>query len=116
VVLFGYTPGEPSRSDLILLQSTQRAAADAERNYFEPVEAVEAYRRLVVASQRILGPDDPDTLRARHRLGHWTGHAGDTRGAVRIHQRLLDDQRRVLGDQNNDTATTYSDILYWSQK
>jgi hypothetical protein len=116
VMLFGYEPVGLSAVDVTLLHSTRHAAIEAERNYYRPDEAAEAFRRLVVVSQRVLGPDHEDPLRARHRLGHWTGHAGDARGAVRIFARLLDDQRRVLGDQNTETVNTHNDILYWSQR
>jgi hypothetical protein len=116
LALFGYVPTAPSARDGQLLRALRQDAVDAERSYHLPAEAAETYRALVVASQRILGPDHVDTLRARQHLARWTGHAGDARRAAREYQRLFEDQRRVLGVDHEETVATHSDIKYWSQR
>jgi hypothetical protein len=116
LALFGFMPVAPSARDGALLRQLRQDAADAERNYHLPGEAADTYRALVVASQRILGPDHVDTLRARQHLARWTGHAGDARRAAREYQRLFEDQRRVLGVDHEETISTHNDIKYWSQR
>ena len=116
LALFGFMHVPPSARDAALLRQLRQDAADAERNYHLPVEAADTYRALVVASQRILGPDHVDTLRARQHMARWTGHAGDARRASREYQRLFEDQRRVLGVDHEETVSTHNDIKYWSQR
>ena len=116
LALFGFVPAGPSAQDGALLRELRQDAADAERNYHLPAEAAEAYRALVVATQRILGPDHVDTLRARQHLARWIGHSGDARRAAREYQRLFEDQRRVLGVDHEETVSTHNDIRYWSQR
>jgi hypothetical protein len=116
LALFGYMPVGPSARDGALLRQLRQDAAEAERNYHLPGFAADTYRSLVIASQRILGPDHVDTLRARQHLARWTGHSGDARLAAREYQRLFEDQRRVLGVDHEETISTHNDIKYWSQR
>jgi hypothetical protein len=44
-----------------------------------------------------LGPDHGHTLGARNNIASWTGETGDAAEALRLFQRLLPDQERVLG-------------------
>jgi hypothetical protein len=50
-----------------------------------------------------LGPDNPDTLRARGELARFTGEAGDSRGAVQQLTALAPDMERVLGPHHTDS-------------
>ncbi|MEB8341728.1 Hsp70 family protein [Streptomyces endophyticus] len=59
-------------------------------------EALAGYQKLLTEQTRDLGPDHPDTLTTRRRVGEYTGDAGDDSGAVALLTALLDDQRRVL--------------------
>jgi len=43
----------------------------------DPVAARDLYAELLPISQRMYGPEHPDTLTARAALAKWTGHAGD---------------------------------------
>nr|BFE75101.1 hypothetical protein GCM10020092_084020 [Actinoplanes digitatis] len=54
---------------------------------------------------RVLGPDHPDTLSARHNLAGLRGDAGDAVGAVAALELLLADCLRVFGPDHPDTRT-----------
>ena len=56
-----------------------------------------AFTELLTDSRRVLGPDHPATLIARHNLAYWTGQAGDPAGAVAAFEALLTDSLPVLG-------------------
>ena len=53
-----------------------------------------------------LGPDHPDTLTTRGNIAHWTGEAGDARGALELFTALLPDRQRVLGPDHPDVQAT----------
>ena len=38
---------------------------------------------------RVLGPDHPDTLKARHNLAYWKGQSGDLAGATAANPTIL---------------------------
>ncbi len=62
----------------------------------------------------MLGPDHPDTLATRYNIVFWTGLSGDGREALRLAQKLLPDQERVLGPDHRDTLKTRSEIAAWT--
>ncbi|PSL52708.1 tetratricopeptide repeat protein [Saccharothrix carnea] len=72
--------------------------------------AVEHFRLLREQAEDRLGPDHPDTLRARWYLAYWRGETGDTAGAVAELEALLIDQHRVLGPDDPDTLDTRNDL------
>jgi hypothetical protein len=51
----------------------------------------------------------PVTLRTRSNVVGWTGECGDARGALRLFQALLPNQR-VLGSNHPDTLTTRHNV------
>ncbi|MFE1877730.1 tetratricopeptide repeat protein, partial [Streptomyces sp. NPDC059496] len=75
--------------------------------------AVDAYATLLEDCLRVLGPDHPDTLRARHNLASWQGEAGDPAGAADAYATLLEDGVRVLGPDHPHTVATRSNLAYW---
>jgi hypothetical protein len=78
--------------------------------------AVTAHEQLSVDCQRVLGPDHPDTLAARHHLANWRGEASDSTGAIAAYERLLPDQLRVLGPDHPETLTSRHNLSYWRGK
>ncbi|MCI3276987.1 tetratricopeptide repeat protein [Streptomyces cylindrosporus] len=78
------------------------------------VSAAAAYfRHLVDTTTFHLGPDHPDTLTARERLGYWRGCAGDGSGAAVAFADLLPDRVRVLGPHHPDTLATRRELARW---
>ena len=71
-------------------------------------------RRILDARERVLGPEDPDTLAARHQLARWTGQAGDAAGARDLLAELLPVRERVLGPEHPDTLTTRQHVARWT--
>jgi tetratricopeptide (TPR) repeat protein len=71
-------------------------------------------RRIVDARQRVLGPEHPDTLAARHDLAHWTGLAGDPVAARDLLAMLLRALERVLGPEHPNTLTVKGNLASWT--
>ncbi|WP_344442400.1 FxSxx-COOH system tetratricopeptide repeat protein, partial [Kitasatospora nipponensis] len=82
------------RAGRSLGDSGQVAAA---RDYFDP---------LVATAARNLGPEHPDTLKARYEHARWQGEAGDAARAATALTALGDDQTRVLSPNHPDTLVT----------
>ncbi|MFI9771950.1 hypothetical protein ACIHJG_34565 [Streptomyces sp. NPDC052415] len=61
----------------------------------------------------MLGPDDPDTLTARHDLADWRGEAGDAAGAATAFAELLVDQLRMLGPDYPATLVSNDYFARW---
>jgi phage tail protein X len=62
--------------------------------------------------QRALGPDHSISLGARAKIAHWTGAAGDARGALRLYRELLLEVTRVLGPDHPNTLSTRHNIAF----
>jgi hypothetical protein len=60
-------------------------------------------QQILEARVRVLGPEHPDTLTMRARLGWWTGLAGDPGGARDQLAALLPARERVSGSEHPDT-------------
>jgi hypothetical protein len=116
MALFRGSSAPPTAGDLQSLATLAKKVAAAQRHRHLPDNVVQALRSFIVASQRVLGPQHPETLGARQQLAYWTGLSGDPAAAVQICQRLLADQNQALGPRHADTQRTYSDWLYWSQQ
>ena len=69
---------------------------------------------LLADQARILGLDDPATLRTRSQVAVWTGRVGDVAGALRQCQELLPDLVRVLGPDHPGTLTIRADVAEWT--
>ena len=65
--------------------------------------------------ERVLGPEHPETLRARADLASWTGAAGDAAGARDQYAALLPLFERVLGAEHPDTLATRRNLTYWTR-
>jgi len=71
-------------------------------------------RRVLDARERLLGPEHPDTLTARHQLAFWTGEAGDRAAAKDLFAGLLPVRERVLGPEHPDTLATRHQLARWT--
>ena len=69
---------------------------------------------LLPIRERVLGPEHPNTLTARHNLAYWTGQAGDAAGARDQLAALLPIRERVLGPEHPQTLTTRHNLAYWT--
>ncbi|ESP95707.1 nephrocystin (plasmid) [Streptomyces sp. GBA 94-10 4N24] len=65
--------------------------------------AIPLYERTLADSERVLGPDHPDTLLSRHNLAGAYESAGDLGRAIPLYERTLADSERVLGPDHPDT-------------
>ncbi len=74
------------------------------------VTARDFQRRVLVAQERIFGPEDPDTLATRHNLAYWAGLAGDPAAARDLFAGLLPVLKRVLGPEHPDTLGARQDL------
>jgi hypothetical protein len=80
----------------------------------EPAAARDQYAALLPARERVLGPEHPDTLAARHELARWTGEAGDPAAARDQYAALLPARERVLGPGHRRTLTTRHELAHWT--
>jgi hypothetical protein len=71
-------------------------------------------QKVAEASERALGPEDPNTLTARHQLAGWAGDAGDSAGARDLFAALLPVRERVLGPEHPDTLATRHELARWT--
>ena len=70
--------------------------------------------RCCPCDERVLGPEHPDTLRARANLARWTGEAGDAAAARDQFAALLPVHERVLGPEHPDTLGTRGNLARWT--
>ncbi len=68
--------------------------------------AVSQLRGVLAELERIVGPEQADTLRARQLLAHATGGAGNPLEAAAMLQALLPEQARVMGADHPDTLAS----------
>ncbi|WP_159942393.1 MULTISPECIES: serine/threonine-protein kinase [unclassified Nocardiopsis] len=97
-------PGTVAAEDpgrLLDLVEAVQATADAGRF----AEAAGELRALLPRLRAALGPEHPDTLRARRREAYLTGKAGGHRQAVRRLDALLADLVRVHGPRHPEALT-----------
>ena len=66
-------------------------------------QAIVIGERLVAASERVLGPDHPDTLGSRSNLAVAYQAAGRLDEAISLHEQVLAARERVLGPDHPDT-------------
>jgi hypothetical protein len=62
----------------------------------------------------MLGPEHPETLRARHELAHWIGEAGDPAEARDRLAELLPIREGVLGPEHPETLITWHVLAFWT--
>jgi hypothetical protein len=81
-----------------------------------PAEAIEYFQRLDDTAKRLLGPDHPDAMTARHELALWLGQGGNASGAAAQYEGLLADRLRLLGPDHPDTLMTRGNLALWHGK
>ena len=75
--------------------------------------AVTYWTDVHATAHRVLGPDHPDTMHARHNLAGSRGRAGDHAGAAAGFRELLLDDQRVYGADHVDVLRTRGNLAYW---
>jgi tetratricopeptide (TPR) repeat protein len=66
--------------------------------------------RLVAASERVLGPDHPDTLASRNNLANAYRDAGRLDEAIGLHEQALAARERDLGPDHPDTLNSRNNL------
>lgn len=74
--------------------------------------AVADYQQVYDRRARVLGPDNPGTLRTLEMLADTRASAGDHEGAAADFQQLLDTRNRVLGPEHEQTLRTRGDLIH----
>jgi hypothetical protein len=77
-------------------------------------EALQLFRGVLTARERVLGSDHPDTLATRHQVAGWTGQSGDVREALRLYGEVLTAKERVLGPDHPSTLATRHEVAHWT--
>ena len=79
-------------------------------------QAIVIGERLVAASERVLGPDDPDTLQSRNNLAAAYRAAGRLDEAISLDEQTLAARERVLGPDHRDTLGSRNNLAlaYWA--
>jgi serine/threonine protein kinase len=67
-------------------------------------------QRAVDIRRRVLGPENPDTLRSMNDLARTLDHEGHYAEAETLVRQTLDIERRVLGPENPDTVWSISNL------
>ena len=73
-------------------------------------ESIELFERNLADSERILGPDHPDTLRSRNNLAGAYEEAGRLDKAIALYERNLADSERILGPEHPDTLRSRNNL------
>jgi hypothetical protein len=76
--------------------------------------AEDLQRRVLDARERVLGPEHPDALTARHVLAYWTREAGDLAAARDLLAELLPVCERVLGPEHPRTLAIRGNLGRWT--
>ncbi|MFE9401097.1 tetratricopeptide repeat protein [Streptomyces sp. NPDC006530] len=75
-----------------------------------------SFRRLALAMEQALGPDNPDTLGARHQAAYYTGESGDPITAIHELTDLEAQRRWVLGADHHETLATRRSLAWFRGK
>ena len=80
-------------------------------------QAASLYSDAIDVRKRVLGPENPDTLRSMHGLARPLREQGKYAEAEKLQRATLDIQRRVLGPEHPDTlaSTTELAIILYNQ-
>jgi tetratricopeptide (TPR) repeat protein len=103
-------PGEPGELEPALLQLRLQALYYLNELGDSAAQAIAAGRSLVTDSERLLGPDHPDTLASRTNLANAYRDAGRTAEAIELHERTLADRERLLGPDHPDTLASRNNL------
>ncbi|WDQ00113.1 tetratricopeptide repeat protein [Micromonospora chalcea] len=72
--------------------------------------AITTFARVLADSERILGPEHPQTLTARANLATAYQQAGRTSEAITLFEQLLADSERILGPEHPQTLTARANL------
>ncbi len=70
-------------------------------------------RAAAILGTRRAGEDE-GTLKARHKIAHWTGESGDAGRALALFEALLPDVQRLFGPYHPDSLSTRHNIATWT--
>ena len=73
-------------------------------------QAQSLYHDAVEIRERMLGPENPDTLRAMHRLCRPLREQGKYAEAEKLQRQTLDVQRQLLGPEHPDTLVSEAEL------
>ena len=104
----GCLPG--SGLDRRVIRLKQRAVAFLNELGDSPAQAIVVGERLVADQERVLGPDDPDTLQSRNDLANAYRDAGRLDEAISLHEQVLAARERVLGPDHPRTLSSRDNI------
>jgi non-specific serine/threonine protein kinase/serine/threonine-protein kinase len=76
-------------------------------------QAESLFTQAIDVRTRVLGPDHPDTLKTKGRLGLLYVQRGRGMEAEKLDRALLETERRVLGPEHRETLATMSE-LFWA--
>jgi WD40 repeat protein len=100
------TPGFESIYQAIQLNSQ----ANLLHNEGKFSEAEQLYRQALEIYERVLGPENPDTLTVLNNLANTIRIKGDPITAEPIFRQVLNTREKVLGPNHHDTATTLNSL------
>ena len=73
-------------------------------------QAIILFEQTLADSERILGPDHPDTLTSRGNLARAYLYAGGLEQAINLFKQTLADSERILGPDHPDTLTSRGNL------
>ncbi|RYD25193.1 MAG: tetratricopeptide repeat protein, partial [Verrucomicrobiaceae bacterium] len=103
---------EPQDSSLSVLRLMNGYAIFMQFANAEYAEAEPFFQRGLEASERVLGPEHPDTLTSLSNLAALLHAKGDCAGAEPLHRRTLEARERVLGGEHPSTLTSLSNLAF----
>jgi hypothetical protein len=109
IILEAELAARPQATDDDLLRLHSALAADYD-TLGDHHNALQHGADELALRQRLQGPNHRQTLKARAQVANWTGHCGDSAGALRLYRELLPDQVRVLGPDHPDTRAIRREI------
>jgi tetratricopeptide (TPR) repeat protein len=106
----GSLAGEAGELETALLRLRQAALYHLNELGDSAAQAIAAGEPLVEDCERLLGPDDPDTLASRNDLAVAYRAAGRAAEAIPLYERTLADLERLLGPDHPDTLTSRNNL------
>ncbi|MEU6796436.1 FxSxx-COOH system tetratricopeptide repeat protein, partial [Nonomuraea wenchangensis] len=74
--------------------------------------AIDCFKRVCAAHERVLGGDHPDSLASRNNLAYAYQAAGDLGRAIPLYEQTLADRERVLGGDYPDSLASRNNLAY----
>ena len=96
--------------DRLMLRLQVWAAALLNRLGDSAAQSIVIGERLVAGSERVWGPDYPDTLTSRNNLANAYWAVGRLDEAITLHEQVLATRERVLGPDHPDTMSSRSNL------